>query len=54
MTNEQINDAIAEAIQWKGIWRYRPNYCGDLRFALHKIADAVRYGFRHGGKAGGE
>jgi hypothetical protein len=30
MTNEQINDAIAEAIQWKGIWRYRPNYCGDL------------------------
>lgn len=35
MTNEQINDAIAEAIQWKGIWRYRPNYCGDLN-AMHE------------------
>lgn len=30
MTKEQINDAIAEVIQWTGIWAYRPNYCGDL------------------------
>ena len=30
MTKNQINDAIAETIQWKGIWRYRPDYCGDL------------------------
>ena len=27
---------------------------GNMLHALHKIADAVRYGFRHGGKAGGE
>ena len=30
MTNEQINDAIAEAIQWTGGWLARPHYCGDL------------------------
>ena len=27
---------------------------GNMLYALHKIADAVRYGFKHGGKAGGE
>ena len=35
MTNDQINDAIAEAITWKGIWQYRPNYCRDLN-AMHE------------------
>lgn len=35
MTNEQINDAIAEAIQWKGSYWHRPHYCGDLN-AMHE------------------
>ena len=35
MTNEQINDAIAEAIQWTGGWLARPDYCGDLN-AMHE------------------
>jgi hypothetical protein len=26
----------------------------NMRFALHKIADAVRYGFKHGSKSGEE
>jgi uncharacterized protein YlxW (UPF0749 family) len=25
----------------------------NMRFALHKIDDAVRYGFKHGSKSGG-
>ena len=27
---------------------------GNMLFALHKIADAVRYGFKHGSKSGEE
>ena len=41
MTNEQINDAIAVAITWKGIWRYRPNYCGDLN-AMHEAEESIK------------
>ena len=35
MTAEQINDAIAESIQWKGSYHHRPDYCGDLN-AMHE------------------
>lgn len=30
MTKNQINDAIAESIQWTGSYHHRPDYCGDL------------------------
>jgi hypothetical protein len=34
--------------KWKADFCEVSRQCGNLRFALHKIADAVRYGFRHG------
>ena len=40
MTNEQINDAIAEAIQWTGGWLARPDYCGDLN-AMDKAEETL-------------
>lgn len=35
MTNEQINEAIAEACGWTGSWHHLPDYCGDLN-AMHE------------------
>lgn len=37
-----------ERDEWKADFCEVSRQNGNLRFALHKIADAVRYGFRHG------
>lgn len=43
MTNTQINDAIAEAIQWTGGWLARPYFCGDLN-AMHEAEMCIPEG----------